>query len=396
MRAASRRLWLKLHLWVGLSLGGVFALLGLTGSVLVFYLEVDTLINPQIRVETPAPLPSADAVFAQLQRLHPERTGPWRIEMPLAPDRPLLVRYYNPPETAGRGFAPLMLSLDPHTLAETSHRYWGDYLTTWLYDLHYTLLLGQTGKDIVGYSGLVMLFSLISGMVLWWPSRARLMAALRPVLRPGKVRWVYDLHVLSGVYGLVVLAALAFTGAVLSLPDLARPVVATLSPLTPLYRGPGGLLPDGTPALSLDEAMAIARGELPRGEVRWIETPGQAGRPIAIRMYLPEDPGHRFPHSQVWIDPGTGAVLATRDYRRNTTGDSFMDWMHPLHNGEAFGLTGRILACIGGLIPTLLLVTGWLRWQHKRAARSKARGGELMRSRTGGGGMPVGRRAEVE
>ncbi|MCK6395188.1 PepSY domain-containing protein [Zoogloea sp.] len=396
MRAATRRLWLKLHLWVGLSLGGVFALLGLTGSVLVFYLEVDTLINPQIRVEAPAPLPSADVVFAQLQRLHPERTGPWRIEMPLAPDRPLLVRYYNPPETAGRGFAPLMLSLDPHTLAETSHRYWGDYLTTWLYDLHYTLLLGQTGKDIVGYSGLVMLFSLISGMVLWWPSRARLMAALRPVLRPGKVRWVYDLHVLSGVYGLVVLAALAFTGAVLSLPDLARPVVATLSPLTPLYRGPGGLLPEGTPAFSLDAAMAIARGELPQGEVRWIETPGQAGRPIAIRMYLPEDPGHRFPHSQVWIDPGTGAVLATRDYRRNTAGDSFMDWMHPLHNGEAFGLTGRILACIGGLIPTLLLVTGWLRWQHKRAARDKARGGELMRSRTGGGGMPVGRRAEVE
>lgn len=396
MRAASRRLWLKLHLWVGLSLGGVFALLGLTGSLLVFYLEVDELINPQIRVEAPAPPPSPEAVLAQLRRLHPERSGPWRIEMPLAPDRPLLVRYYNPPETAGRGFAPLMLSLDPHTLAETSHRFWGDYLTTWLYDLHYTLLLGQTGKDIVGYCGLVMLFSLISGMVLWWPSRARLAAALRPVLRAGKVRWVYDLHVLSGVYGLVVLAVLAFTGVVLSLPDLARPVVAAVSPLSPLYRGPGGLLPDGVPALSLDEALTIARGELPRGEVRWIETPGQAGRPIAVRMHVAEDPGHRFPHSQVWIDPGTGAVLATRDYRRNSSGDSFMDWMHPLHNGEAFGLTGRILACIGGLIPTVLLVTGWLRWQHKRTARNKARGREFMTPRTSGSRMPVGPRAEVE
>lgn len=396
MRAASRRLWLKLHLWVGLGLGGVFALLGLTGSVLVFYLEVDELINPQIRVEAPAPRPSADAVFAQLQRLHPERTGPWRIEMPLAPDRPLLVRYYNPPETAGRGFAPLMLSLDPHTLAETSHRFWGGYLTTWLYDLHYTLLLGQTGKDIVGYSGLVMLFSLISGMVLWWPSRARLAAALRPVLRAGTVRWVYDLHVLSGVYGLVVLAVLAFTGAVLSLPDLARPLVAAASPLSPPYRGPGGLLPEGVPALSLDEAMRIARGELHQGEVRWIETPGQAGRPIAIRMHVAEDPGHRFPHSHVWVDPGTGAVLATRDYRRNSSGDSFMDWMHPLHNGEAFGLTGRILACIGGLIPTVLLVTGWLRWQHKRTARNKARGREFMTPRTSGSRMLVGPRAEVE
>ena len=53
---------------------------------------------------------SPDAVLRRLQALHPERTGPWRIEMPLAPDRPVLVRYYNPPETAGRGFAPLMLN----------------------------------------------------------------------------------------------------------------------------------------------------------------------------------------------------------------------------------------------------------------------------------------------
>lgn len=189
---------------------------------------------------------------------------------------------------------------------------------------------------------------------------------------------------------------LAFTGAVLSLPDLARPLVAAASPLSQPYRGPGGLLPEGVPALSLDEAMTIARGELPQGEVRWIETPGQAGRPIAIRMHVAEDPGYRFPHSQVWVDPGTGSVLATRDYRRNSSGDSFMDWMHPLHNGEAFGLTGRILACIGGLIPTVLLVTGWLRWQHKRTARNKARGREFMTPRTSGSRMPVGPRAEVE
>ena len=43
--------------------------------------------------------------------------------------------------------------------------------------------------------------------------------------------------------------------------------------------------------------------------------------------------------------------------------------MHPLHNGEAFGLAGRLLAFAGGLLPTLLLVTGWLRWRHKCAAR---------------------------
>jgi uncharacterized iron-regulated membrane protein len=50
--------------------------------------------------------------------------------------------------------------------------------------------------------------------------------------------------------------------------------------------------------------------------------------------------------------------------------------MHPLHNGEAFGLGGRLLACVGGLLPVLACVTGWLRWQHKQRAR-KATAGRL-------------------
>lgn len=301
--------------------------------------------------------------------LHPERDGPWRIEMPLAPDRPVMARYYDPPETAGRGFAPLMLTLDPQTLAETSHRFWGDYAMTWLYDLHYTLLAGPTGRSVVGWTGVLLLVSLLTGLALWWPGPKRLQAALRPVLRKGPVRLTYDLHVLGGIYGMVVLVALAFTGAVLALPEIARPLVAAVSPLAPGFRGPAGLVDEGEPSLSLDAALAIARLQFPDGELRWVETPGRQGRPISLRFYRPGEPGRRFARNQVWVDPGTGAVLAIRDTRHDPAGERFMDWMHPLHNGEAFGLTGRVLACMGGLLPLLLLVTGWLRWRHKRAAR---------------------------
>ncbi|MBN9695990.1 MAG: PepSY domain-containing protein [Zoogloea sp.] len=374
MRAAARRRWLTVHLWLGLGAGLLFALLGLTGSALVFYPELDGLLNPAIRVARPAAPPSPDAVLARLRALHPERTGPWRIEMPLGPQRPLMVRYYNPLETAGRGFAPLMLTLDPGTLEETSQRFWGEYAVTWLYDLHYTLLLGQTGRDVVGYAGLVLLASLLSGVVLWWPSRARLAAALKPQLRPGMVRATYDLHVLSGVYGGLLLIVLAFTGSVLGLPELARGGVEAFSPLTPFYRAPGGLVEEGGPSLSLDEAVAIARREFPDGELRWIETPGAAGRPISVRLHTPGEPGRRFPRAQVWIDPSSAAVLHVRAPRAGSAGDGFMAWMHPLHNGEAFGLMGRVLACLAGLVPAVLVVTGWVRWRHKARARANARG----------------------
>lgn len=368
--ARVRRLWLDVHLYVGLVLGGLFALLGLTGSVLVYYLGVDEALNPALQVSRPVTqAPSPDAVLGRVRALYPEHDGPWRIELPLAADDALRVRYYNPPETAGRGFAPLMLSLDPDSLQVTSGRLWGDYAVTWLYDLHYTLLLGKTGTTLVGIAGLMLLLSLFSGLYLWWPSRARLGAALKPVLRRGAVRKTYDLHVLSGVYGFVVLVVLALTGSVLALPDEARSVVEAFSPLRPSFRAPAGLLEEGATPIALAEAVRIVQARFPGAELRWIETPGRAGKPISVRFHQALEPGRRFPRSQVWVHPASGAILGVRDPLDNSGGDVFMDWMHSLHNGEALGPGGRLLVCVGGLLPGLAVVTGWLRWRHKVRAR---------------------------
>ena len=48
----ARRLWLSIHLYLGLSIGALLVLLGLTGSILVFYLDIDQIINPQTEPTT--------------------------------------------------------------------------------------------------------------------------------------------------------------------------------------------------------------------------------------------------------------------------------------------------------------------------------------------------------
>ena len=51
--------------------------------------------------------------------------------------------------------------------------------------------------------------------------------------------------------------------------------------------------------------------------------------------------------------------------------DAVLQWLYPLHNGEAFGLAGRIIIVIIGLAPLLLYVSGIIRWQQKRDAKMK-------------------------
>jgi len=81
------------------------------------------------------------------------------------------------------------------------------------------------------------------------------------------------------------------------------------------------------------------------------------------------EPSDRFPKTFVWIDQFSGKVLGVRDTTKVSSGDAFFDWLHPLHNGEAFGWTGRWLAFFVGLIPAFLWVTGLIRWRQKITAR---------------------------
>ena len=262
-----------------------------------------------------------------------------------------------------------MLTVDPVTLEVTSSRLWGDYAMTWIYDLHYSLLLEKPGKIIIGIIGLISLISFISGIWLWWPGWSGLKQALKPQLRSGKTRLNYDLHVLSGSYGLVFLLILSLTGAALALPDETAMLVKPVSDLT---SSPKIALnhSENASRITADKAVEIARQQFPQAELRWVETPGLNNQKAwRIAMYQEGEPSRRFPRTQVWIEPISGEILALRDTKQDTGGDVLMHWLHPLHNGEVFGMTGRILVFIAGLLPLILFVTGLIRWSQKRRAR---------------------------
>lgn len=368
-RQQLRRFWLTLHLWLGLPAGLLFALLGLTGSALCFYQEIDRLLNP-----LPGPLAAVTAdyrwqpVADALRANYPDYTGPWRIEVPLAAGLPIVARYYRPPERAGRAFAPRLVVLDPATLAVVQDRYWGDFAMTWLYDLHYTLLAGTTGRLVLAWTGAGLLLALGIGLWLWWPAPGRWRERLRLQLRRGRGRAAYDLHVLSGVYGLPLLLMLVLTGIVLEVPDTLKPAIELLGPLTPAP--PPAVLATGPSRLSLDAALAVARARFPDGRPRWLETPARRGGATRITLDRPGEAGRRFPKTTVWLG-AVGEILAVRDIAADSPADRFMAWQHPLHSGEAFGLPGRIAVAVAGLLPLLLWLSGLLRWRQKRAARAK-------------------------
>lgn len=363
-----RRFWIAAHLYLGLSVGLIFAMSGLTGSVLVFYVEIDRLINPALIISVNDQVKnnqqSYQAVLQKLQQTYPNRNKAWRLEIPLEPDTPIMARYYKPQEKQNASFAPLMVAINPYTLEIINQRFWGEYAMTWIYDLHYTLLLDETGKTIMAIIAIFCLISLLTGIYLWWPNHRKWRKSLTIRLRAGYLRKLYDIHTLLGVYALVLLIMLVITGLVLERPEWFKPTIHTLSPTFEKPQLRSNVV-NVDKRISVDKALNIAQNRFANAQPRWIETPDSDAGTYLIRLKDGDDISDRFPQTYVWIDQYSGKVRSVRDIKQNSGGDVFMDWQHPLHSGEAFGLVGRWIVFFSGLIPIILLVTGYLRWRRK-------------------------------
>lgn len=358
---ALRRLVRRVHLWLGLSAGALLVLLGLTGSLLVFYPQIDALLHPQLQIVGKAP-PDYDRALATLRAEFPDKAGPWRLEV-TGGQGAIPARYYNPPERAGHAFRPLMVWLSPDGSRVLRRDYWGEYAVTFIYDLHYRLLLGETGGQVVGWTGFVLLALLSSGLWAWWP-RGSLAKALRFKRQAARQRRLRDWHKLAGLGGLIFLLILTVTGIMLALPEQSDSALAAAGlPVAPMPHvhdhAAGGV------AIAPSEAVTAALAELPGARVAWIETPPASGGLYRLRMQVAGDPSFRFPHSYVWVDAASGRVRALHDAREAGAGGTVNLWLHPLHDGSAGGIVGRLLAFLAGLVPLALFVTGWLRWRSR-------------------------------
>ena len=361
-----RHIAMRLHLWLGLSLGAVLVLAGLTGSVLVFYVEIDALLHPQQASQGTANAASYDAAIPALRKAFPDKHGPWRIEV-TGKAGAIPVRYYNPTETAGRAFAPMMVWLSADGTRVLRRDYWGDYAMTWIYDLHYRLQLGKLGGVLFGYAGLAILVLLISGLLSWWP-RGSIAKALRFKRRASASRRLRDIHKLAGLTSLPLLIMFTLTGVMLALPEesnaVLAPVFGTVQPMPlPVSRALNG------PQISPATAIAAAKAAIPAARLAWIEVPAPGDGAYRLRMQQAGDPSRRFPHSFVWIDQHDGTVLASQDSASFPALSVINKWLHPLHDGSAGGIVLRIVAAMAGLLPAELFVTGLVRWKNRRRPR---------------------------
>lgn len=365
-----RKWWRSFHLWVGLTVGMILVLTSLTGSAIVFYRFLEEQIYSDVMLVEEAPKWSISLLEAleSAEIRHPDKTI-----LAVLPPRHENATYlaYRWHETAPGEFAYSYLSIDPRTGEILAEHEFGKTVMTFLYMLHYTLTLGPVGALIVGLIGLFFIVSMLVGLYLWWPKAGKWKQALWFKKNAKSHRRNFDIHRVFGFYPIIIMLTIAFSGVYMIFPDQVKWGVTFFSELeSDIEHETKVEAKKGDEPIAYEEALDKAQLIFPDLDVVKFDRPHDEHHPIMVSFADPEQPMTSYGYNQVFIEPYTGEILYVKRWSDSTSGDAFLAWQYPLHNGEAFGLVGRWIILISGFIPPILYVTGLLMWL-KRRKRSK-------------------------
>lgn len=336
-----------LHRWTGGLIGLVLALLGLSGTILLY--EHLWIGLPHSGDPLRGDLATVTATTEKLMAL------PGAQGIIYADER--------------FGLHQLRLGKDAGAYASQSGEViarWGSQWERpelWIFDFHHHLFAGDSGEWVIGIAGLCGLFFVISGVILWWRTRKTFQLRLWPkrMSRPSIVMHHRDL----GIIAAPLLLISVVTGTMMIFRPVALGVVAPFGPVaetakaleSPKYKGgPLTRMPD-YPAM-----LAEARRRFPDAEFRILSLPRKPGDPIALRLrqqaeWLPNG------RSTLWFDAETGRLLGARDALAMAPGAQAFNMAFPIHASKVGGWAWRIAMTLSGVAMTMLgSLAVWTFW----------------------------------
>lgn len=353
-----RQLLLALHKSLGLSAGVLFALICLSGAVLVFEDRLERAFFPHRFV---TPQGSALPLQTTLDTVRPQLAGQAVFNLGLVrePDAPLTF-YAGTPGHFER------LYVNPATGQILERRFDRQDPLGFLHQFHTHLLAGETGHLVIGGIGLAVLPLLVSGVLIWWPGRRQLARGFSVSRRPA-LRFWRELHKLMGVLAMPLLTLQILTGAGLIFFPTTVALITTLTQSEGPFKAPATPVPDNARPLPLDTLLATARAALPNGTPTWMHLPTKPDQAWAVRFKQPQE-YHPNGRSFVYLNRYTGEIVGRVDALSVSPATATLNALFPLHTGDFGGLLQRWANLLAGLGGFLLFISGVVFWRKRQAS----------------------------
>ncbi len=350
-----------LHRWLGLVAGILLCIAGLTGSILVFWHEIDRAViaarfGRVIFTDTKV---SLEAIANTVKTAYAS-TGFNLSDLgcPAASDQPCMLSLMNSADKYWQVF------VNPYTGQIMGDRAWDNSWAGMIFNLHYALFAGNIGTIVMGIVALVTLILSLTGIILW-PGWRKLAAGFKIKWNAHIKRRNFDLHKVAGIITAIFLAAIGFTGFAWNIPQARIEDGIYALTLTPKPTEPVSQVIPGKSPLSLDELVQRADAAFPNAETTYISVGSTPEEPVWVGKKQTGEVG-TYGNTVVALDRFSGEILQLQDGVKPNRAEAILNQFTPLHYGTFWGLPTRILYVFVGLSPTILFITGFVMYRLRR------------------------------
>jgi len=361
-RRPGRRLWFVVHGWLGMKFSILMAVIVLSGAFATVSHELEWLFDPDLRVSAEGSKVSYSEMLRAVEAAFPDSpvTAIWGPGASYLPAQ----AYVSTAEELAR-----KVYVDPYTAEILADK---DFMTVqrFLRNLHMNLFLPKYGIYLVGFFGLLLLSSTVTGLIAhkkFWRGFLR--------LRVGHGRRVFwgDLHRLSGLWSLWFLFLISLTGfwygIEVVIDDTGSELVYPSYPSVTEARL-DALGPEPPEAVSLSAAIATAKREIPGLEVTAVRLSTSPRDPIVVHG----ESGHALVRGRanaVFVDPYDASPIEVWRIGEAGVGTRWVHTVDPLHFGTFGGLATKLIWTVFGLLVSAQIFTG--SWMWLRRARRESR-----------------------
>ncbi len=248
----------------------------------------------------------------------------------------------------------------------------------WILNGHRALWLPyDIGRPIVGVAVLIFVVLLISGIVLWWPTKW-----IKSIIdKSFKIKWDasfkrvnYDMHNVLGFYSCIFLFFISVTGLVWSFGWWSKSLYWVTSGGKPLVENRESPKSDTTNVkefniTTADKVLLNLRKENPQASGILISIPAKPADPIGAFVYKQKNTYYnmdRYSYDQQSLKEISIKTPFSGKYIEANIPDKIRRMNYDIHVGSVLGLTGKFIAFFASLISASLPITGFIIWWGKQ------------------------------
>jgi uncharacterized iron-regulated membrane protein len=374
----------KLHLWFGLSVGIIVFIVALTGTMYIFKDEIQGVLRKDViyvKAETITQNPLSIEVLKEKVSLEVNEKYPVSsVEIPLDKSKSYEFLYYEKDKKAWNYFDEVKINKLIYI-----NQYTGKILGIYneKYDLfpilkaiHWSLLLNSDwGKYVVGIPVVLFIIMLITGIILWWPKNKQMRKGRFSFDWKNVKTWKrknYDLHNILGFYASFIALILSLSGIYFAYPWVKNAFNFALSGSIELskekeIKSPDSLLAKNNSVFDLtaqETRKLYSTSSSFKIPLNGKNKKGKELKSIPVSVY--GEDGKFAIRNQLVFDKYSGKLLSNKPHQKLNNAEKYANANYDIHTGSYFGIVGKIIWFITGLICTSLPVTGFLVWLGKK------------------------------